>query len=300
MRTADQAREAVRVNQRGFSFHATKGRRPTMVMGYFDDSGTLSSQKQHICMAGYLADDSNWTALTQDWNVLLSKYSIPFLHLADFLSSWGAYKDLGWRDDPNREQKIKETLEDFIFVIRRHTIAGVGVGLDALAYKDIVKDTRKPEKAQVFCFERVLSLTMKRLDAWGWTHEPICMIFDDAKDYAMRCYSNFWEVKTRNPELGQRIAGIAFGDDKHFAPLQAADFLSYATTLEQRYGSHAWSEHSQFHSLLLDENPAYGKLYDSEQWDKVELENQREQILAVCNRPELRVKTDRPKMGIGR
>ena len=252
-----------------------------MVMGYFDDSGMMN--QNIVCMAGYLADNENWGAMTSDWNVLLSKYKIPFLHLADFRAAQGIYSGLGWKkDDP----RILEALDAFIFVIRKHTIAGVGVTLDAVAYRSMTKGAKKKEKPQVFCFTRVLRNVVKRLDAWNWA-DPVCLIFDDSKDYAMQCYSNMWEVKDRHPELKNRIAGIAFGNDEYFAPLQAADLLSYATTLYQRYGDGVWSEGSVFRNLLLDENPAYGKLYDGENWDQERLEKQKDSIVSVGDRPDM-------------
>jgi|ERR1017187_596881 hypothetical protein len=252
-----------------------------MVMGYFDDSGMMNQTL--ICMAGYLADDQNWTAMTNDWNVLLGKYGIPFLHLTDFLAAQGIYSELGWKKD---EPRIREALDLFIFAIRKHTIAGVGVTLDANAYRSITKGVRKKEKPQVFCFERILWQVTKRLDMWKWS-EPVCLIFDDSRDYAMQCYSNMWEIRTRHPELRKRIAGIAFGNDEYFAPLQAADLLSYATALQHRYGNGIWSEGSLFRNLLLDENPAYGKLYDGEHWDKESLDGQKARIIEVGNRQDI-------------
>ena len=174
-----------------------------MIMGYFDESET----KDFVCMAGYLADENNWVALTAEWNVVLKKYSIPYLHLADFMGSWKIYEELGWKKLVNRESKINDALTDFISVIRRFTIAGIGVGLDIPPYLEITKNAKKRDKPEVFCFERVLRLAIGRLNKWGFHEEPLCMIFDDNKDYAMKCYSNLWEIKTRTPELRNRIAG---------------------------------------------------------------------------------------------
>ncbi len=260
-----------------------------MVMGYFDESA--NPHADFICMSGYLADDDNFGALTADWNVLLAKYRIPYLHLADFIASQGVYEELGWREKEKNSQ-ISPALDDFIGVIRRHTLAGIGVGLAARTYRDITKDARKKEKPEVFCFEGVLRLAIERLKKWNWD-EPICLIFDDSRDYSMKAYSNLWEVRDRNPDIKRWIAGIAFGNDEKFAPLQAADFLAYATAKMSILGDDGWLEHPQFKNLLLDQNPAYGKLYDSENWTSEELERRRDEILAVVNREDLPRKAGR-------
>lgn len=260
-----------------------------MIMGYFDESET----KDFVCMAGYLADENNWMALTTEWNVLLKKYSIPYLHLTDFMGSWKIYEELGWKKLANREAKVSEALSDFISAVRRHVLSGIGVGLDVPPYLEITKTARKREKPEVFCFERVLSLAIERLNKWGFSDQPICMIFDDNKDYAMKCYSNMWEIKTRHPELRDRIAGIAFANDEFFAPLQAVDLLAYATGTEYMLGADGWSEHSEFRPLLLDENPAYGKLYDGEFWNEKALKDRADMIRLIGDRPDLRAKGER-------
>jgi hypothetical protein len=53
----------------------TRRRKITMVMGYFDDGGTMN--RDLICMAGYLANDENWEAMTTGWDVLLKKVRDP-------------------------------------------------------------------------------------------------------------------------------------------------------------------------------------------------------------------------------
>ena len=103
----------------------------------------------------------------------------------------------------------------------------------------------------------------------------------------MQCYSNLWEIKTRHPETKKQIAGIAFGSDEHFAPLQAADLIAYATVLSHRYGQSVWGEGSVFRNLLLDIDPAFGKLYDGEHWTREALEEQKDMVVAICDRPPI-------------
>jgi hypothetical protein len=252
-----------------------------MVMGYFDESGG-GTDNDFLCMSGYLANNSNFDALTDGWNEMLRKHRLHSLHLADFVAMEGPYSDLHWDGS-----KINEVLVDFISVVRRHTIAGIGVGVDAKTFRSLAKANRKRISPQVFCFERILHLTMKRLEVWRWD-QPVCMIFDDSEAYSMACYHSYCEVRRLHPEAKNRLAGIAFGNDEAFAPLQAADLLAYAVTVEQRRGEAAWSGPDRiFRDLLLDIDPAFGKMYDSERWTKEALEEQGPDISRVVNRERL-------------
>jgi hypothetical protein len=249
-----------------------------MVIGFFDES----THMDFVCMSGYIAGDDYWGTLTQEWNWLLyEKYKIPYLHLADFIAARGVYEELGWKE-PRKNCPIDGALDDFISVIRRHTIAGVGVGVDASAYRKILKDVKKREKPEIFCFERVLRLAIDWLDSIDM-RDPIVMVFDDPRDYAMKAYANLWEIKDRNPEVKRRIAGIMFGNDKYFPPLQAADMLAYASTRLIHLGENAWNEHPQFKNLLIDENPAYGKVYMSEKWTAQEIEQRAAEFRQIGN-----------------
>jgi hypothetical protein len=49
-------------------------------------------------------------------------------------------------------------------------------------------------------------------------------------------------------------------------------------------GNEAWLKHPQFKNLLLDENPAYGKVYDSEYWDEEVIERNKEKLISIGNR----------------
>jgi hypothetical protein len=108
------------------------------------------------------------------------------------------------------------------------------------------------------------------------------MIFDDSEQYSMKCYHSFCEVRRFHPELKSLMAGIAFGNDEAFAPLQAADFLACATLQEMRRGKRAWSKkYSQFRNLLLSESPAYGKLYESENWNAKVIRERKADMLTI-------------------
>lgn len=262
------------------SFGRPGKRKLKMVIGYFDE--TKNSHQDFVAVSGYLANDSNWDALTDDWTVLRKRHSLPFLHTADFLSAEGIYKELGWKEEEKNKQ-IPSVLNEFIEIIRRHTIFGITIGLDAKKYREITDGCRKRAKPEVFCFERIIGGCMGIAKAIQ-EESPLCLLFDDSKDYSMKAYANFTEVQQRHPEVKEKIGLIGFGNDKVIPALQAADVFAYATQrLQDAGGDEAWLKHPTFSRLILPDRPDYGTMYFSERWDAAYLESQRENIVAICN-----------------
>jgi hypothetical protein len=249
-----------------------------MVHAFFDESSHLTHQSEFICITGYISDDMGWESLANEWRILLKKHKLPFMHTSDFLAGEADYRNLKWP-----VEKRYEVLEEFIGVIRKHTLVGIGVGIDSASYRELTRDVQKPKKAHVFCFERIMRKVKDRLEKWE-DNDPVAMVFDDVESYAMQCYSAFCKIKRAHPALKSTFTAISFADDKFVLPLQAADVLSCAINKERTFGSKAWSEnYSRFRSLLKDGDPAYGKVYDSEYWDKDEMLKQKENFLKACS-----------------
>ncbi|HEY1648667.1 MAG TPA: DUF3800 domain-containing protein [Terracidiphilus sp.] len=257
-----------------------------MIIGYFDE--TRNCHQDFVAVSGYLADESNWDALATDWSVLLKKHQIPYLHTTDFLCAEGIYKELGWKEK-EKNDLILSVINEFIDVIRCHTVFGIAIGLDAKKYREITNGYRKRPKPEVFCFERLLR---KCVDIAEEVKEgsPLCLLFDDSKEYSMKAYANFSEVQQRHPEVKKSIGLIGFGNDEVIPPLQAADVFAYATQrLQDSGGQNAWLEHPVFSRLILPTRPDYGTMYFSERWDADFLVSQQDNIVAVCSGGPFRI-----------
>ena len=273
---------AYRETMQVFAPHFGRPRRRNlkMIIGYFDE--TKNYRQDFVAASGYLADDSNWDSLTTDWARLLKKHQIPYMHTADFLSAEDVYKELGWKNK-QKNDLIPSVLIEFIEIIRRHTVFGVAIGVDAKKFRGITDGCRKRPKPEVFCFERVLGGCVRIANEIE-EKAPLCLLFDDSKDYSMKAYANFCEVQQRHPEIKDRIGLIGFGNDKIIPALQAADVFAYATQrLQDSGGQDAWLEHPVFSKLILPTRPGYGTVYLSERWDAELLESQRENIVSICN-----------------
>jgi hypothetical protein len=234
-----------------------------MVMLFLDESSNFG-RSDFVCVAGYIGSDAGWEDFAGEWRQLLKKHNLPYLHAADFMAGEGVYSGLHL-DRPKRLAIIKE----FFSPIRKHVHSGFGVGVEAKHFREIVGDVRKRARPETFCFQRVMKLVSTRLAEWDT--ESYELFFDDVESYAMKVYKFICMLRRIDPTAHARISCIAFGRDEKWPPLQAADLLCCATSREHRFGvgAKAWSvDHSEFRGLLEGEDPAYGKPYFSEYWDK--------------------------------
>jgi len=96
-----------------------------MAMIFLDESGHFS-ESDFVCLAGYVASDSNWDGLCKEWKELLGKHGIPAVHMREIMSPKGKSPAASWKD----EDKVR-MIREFIFVIRKYIHTGFGVGLEA-------------------------------------------------------------------------------------------------------------------------------------------------------------------------
>jgi hypothetical protein len=132
-------------------------------------------------MAGFVSDEAHWNAYAQAWGDLLQIHKIPTLHMRELMSFTGPFK--GW----DREH-AKKALAEFIDVIRRNVLIGLGVGFDSKYLTSMHADTRKKiGDPQYFCFQRILRLLVNKLAEIGYKGQ-IPVTFDDTQEHGVRCY----------------------------------------------------------------------------------------------------------------
>ena len=252
---------------------------------FLDDSGKFSDS-DFVCLAGYIADDDGWNSLCADWGTLLSKHKIPFIHMKDMVALRGPYENLGW----THEQR-DAVLSEFIDTIRKHVIAGFGVGVAAKYLRSMEKEARRViGDPYLLCFQRILRRVIGKLREIGYTG-PITAVFDDCEEYSVRCYRMWSALRTHAPELALLMPSITFADDVMFYPLQAADILAWETNkhLRQMAGQHKIRK--QMERLMQSTEPGYGleyisEFYDAEALDRLysDIKSGKVQVLAKVER----------------
>lgn len=247
------------------------------MFAYFDESGKFKDS-QFICIAGFVSDEPHWNAYAEAWGQLLQKYKIPALHMRELMSFTGPFK--GWE-----RELAKAALAEFIDVIRRNALIGLGVGFDTSHMKSMRPDTRKKiGDPQYFCFQRVLRLLVNKLTEVGYKGQ-IPVTFDDTEEHAVRCYRMWSRLREEYPELKGYVPAITFADADVFYPLQGADVLAHQTRDHQQRTRSGRASSRHFENLMVPISSDVGIHYDSEFWNKEMLDD----LEAQFDRGEVRL-----------
>jgi hypothetical protein len=248
-----------------------------MVISCFDESGHFCNS-DYLSVAGYVSDEFGWRVFSQEWEKVLRRHGMDVLHMREFMSREGRSPECKWEDT----KKI-DVLREFIKVASGTSISpGLGISLDAKHYRQLTSMMKeedllkKPFQAPVFCFARIIRQLMDSLQRLK-VDEPTTVVFDDSRDYSMKCYAYLCKLKDRRPDIKRKIACIAFGNDSLFYPLQVADLLAYATN-DQIILPEPWKEANVFSGLFKSENPDFGVVGYGEKFGP---ENSEEMIRAI-------------------
>ena len=92
-------------------------------------------------------------------------------------------------------------------------------------FKALPKESRSRYRDPFYyAFEHGV-MTMSKDKCVGVT-DDLALMCDDSDD-AVKCLQAFQRLKKREPSVDAKVAVIAFGDDKRYPPLQAADMIAF-------------------------------------------------------------------------
>lgn len=151
---------------------------------------------------------------------MLEEKQLPSLHTAEYLHA----NHVPAGADPLKYQW--ELLEPFVRVIHKSELFGICVGAEWAAYNAMVREEKQLSgPAETLAFAMFMSAVTK------WTHgldkrDFVTLMVDESNGSSdMRIYGVYKQFKRDNPELGEILASISFGNDARYGPIQAADLL---------------------------------------------------------------------------
>jgi hypothetical protein len=106
---------------------------------------------------------------------------------------------------------------------------------------------------------------------------PLTLVFDDS-EHSMRFHSLYQNRERTVEAFNKGVAAITFADDRLVAAVRAADLFACAVSKESHKPPGTWLEleQSPFANIMnAPADPAYGKLYRAEHWDKATIEKHR-------------------------
>jgi len=247
-----------------------------MIECFFDDSGK-ESQPDHrfVVMAGYIGHDGIWFPFIQKWRHLLMRHALPALHMREWVKVCQAKK---WGSDQGHI-----VIRDFVQVIRESQLIGLGIAVDAEAWRGLPSNRRRAfGNAQEFCFQRIMRRVIDRVAA-AEERDRIALIFDQDFQFAKPRLGLLERLSKGDPRISQQVAAISFADSRAYYQLQAADLLAWETRRHLvdrtagRPGATRWQ--------ALFESLPYGELdYEGEYWDLSMIEKNFSAVEAELNK----------------
>lgn len=240
-------------------FDVDYGWTAVIVQAFIDDSGSVGDGN-FICLAGYLSDEPRWLSFGLDWQDLLKKHEVEYIHIKSLLPGRDIYEKKQWTQE-HRNQIARE----FIHLIMKYDIAGFAVAVDAVAWRALQKEKRRClGDPFLICFPRMIRLMAHHVQ----TLEPptgVHLIIDDSEHYATKFLSCFHELRRSSAEVRARFPILSIADDSYFSQLQAADVFSYAAHRELKYGEKGWHDRDLFAELVTSSpsHPYSGEFFDT-------------------------------------
>jgi hypothetical protein len=228
---------------------------------------TAPTDRSWQFLVGLLANDGGWESLAEKWSAALREFGLPFLHASDFLSGTGDHRD--WKKQSSEMDRIA-VLRRFGKIIPHHVMAGIIIGADASAFRQILAQDKKRINCSIFAFARLLASAMDRLET-AHIREPISLIVDDSDD-AMHFYGLWRETRKRHSFARAYVCSITFGDDKLILPLQAADLVATVVLREHQRRNAAGDADSPYKGILPLHPSGTYNVY-SELWERRDIEN---------------------------
>jgi hypothetical protein len=238
-----------------------------MISCYFDDSGKESDLGNRIvCAAGYMALDNFWDMFLQAWGQHLLKHGIGWLHLKDFMASQDEYALKGW-GWPEKHKILRE----FVNVIKATHLTGLGVAVDADAWRKIPKElTEREGTAQEFCFMRLMGMVVRRMKI-SCPRDYVAVYFDCDQAFTSARFKRFIGVREHSLDAGNYLQSFTIAEPRTHLPLQAADLLAWETRKELMRKLGGFESRPEFNFLFetfLNIHPDY----ESELWTESEIE----------------------------
>jgi hypothetical protein len=202
-----------------------------MLRGTFDDSGDHGEPAQNSAsFGGYIGPKSSWDLFEDEWQRVLDKYGVPYLHMKEIMNRNGEFAHL-FKDDWSRLNAFYADLANAIgkckllgyaSVVRTADLAkfnaefGANIDGYALTLMDLIGNIslHYPGESMDLLLDRTGAGQRKRISA-AWDY-----LASAKTDPERRAYENadtFINVSPLPKELTFR----------NFRPMQAADFAAW-------------------------------------------------------------------------
>jgi hypothetical protein len=199
-----------------------------------DDSGS-EPQSRVFVLGGFAASAADWARFAIEWQAVLDlPPKLDYFKMAEAANFRGQFSAKhGWTE-AKRDKRLRECSQ----VILNHARIRIQTGTRNDHFEKYIKSLPVPERKlsidtpYVLLFSQVILAMATFGDQLG-IKEPCDFIFDEQKGFSKEALESWITIKTllaasKRSDLGKFIGSPPiFRDDKHFLPLQAADFYAW-------------------------------------------------------------------------
>ena len=255
-----------------------------VLISYFDGANHADLSKcNHIVLASVSGDSEQWDAFGSDWNEVLDRYGVPYLHVTDAVTLNEPYSvDKGWSN-----HRVDDLILDCVRVLRRHAARPSLIdgefrpGLRAVTMTMFVEDYKNARQANNLLPNSIYELCTSELLGfvfrWGRrvSAENHHLCFDRGEPYRGHALDRVKveRVKTTCP-IFNHVVVDAEADMRLTPALQLADLFAWCVSHNDMADKRLWHRALDYleswESVYMNEkyfaNPIPGALKKTADW----------------------------------
>jgi hypothetical protein len=243
-----------------------------VLKSYFDGSNHADlSQCDRVVLATVCGNCEQWDGFVVDWNDVLARYNVPFLHVTDAITLNRPYSvSEGWSD-----RLVNDFILDCVRIAKRHAAMPSLVegeyraGLRAVTMSIYLEDYKKardanpllPNSVYELCISEVLGFVFR----WGRKvgAESHQLFFDQGEAYRGHALdrASSGRVKETSPIFKDVVVNPE-ADMRHTPALQLADLFAWCISHNDEPNKRLW--HRALNDLPVD--PSWESVYMDEKY----------------------------------
>jgi len=200
----------------------------TMYTAYYDDSGSPNDTLA-VVVAGFVADNAQWTEFERNWNETLKHFGISLFHMKEFAHSRGEFAK--WKDHQRIEGQRKER-ETFLRQLVGHIIVRVRHSFGHAVLMDHYREANREfvlAEGGISPYALCGRTCIARVSIWAQKYAipetEVQHVFEDGSLNKGDLIDRMFVDKGMVPIFKKKTESV---------PLQAADLLAYEHLLGNR------------------------------------------------------------------
>jgi hypothetical protein len=195
-----------------------------MITAYFDASESQQGTRV-MTIGGCVSTVSKWEKFEIEWNAVLKKYDVPYLHMKEFNGCTGVFSQ--WKDRKDRDELKKNLLTELIAVAKKRINKGFSSSVRCIDFEEVNRDFMLREKwgSEYSLIGMAVVASVVKWKEKHFPMAPIQYLFEDgdAGQEDLRLRLSLQNVPYAFPPKKQEQNGVI----RYITQFQLADFIAW-------------------------------------------------------------------------